>query len=224
VGVNRAYWSGSIGQNIPWTNGSGYRNETVDDLISRTQGEPDPKERIALFKELQRIVLTDLPTLPLVELKFFTVQAANLQTSAPRGDRSTAPSPITGSTPKPPTENRAAALPEPEGRPPLMPSTYQPGSPPMAVLNRRHALAATLVAALAASAGLPAEAEETPRHGGSAQHHPPAGAGDADPGEQTRPSRPRSWPATSSTGSSITTSISSRSRSWPSAGRCRRTG
>ncbi len=44
--------------------------------ISKVQGEASAEKRIALFKDFQKIVLTDLPTLPLVELKFFTVQAA----------------------------------------------------------------------------------------------------------------------------------------------------
>lgn len=87
IGVTRAYWSDSIGKNIPWTNGSGYRNPEVDRIIARVQGEPDAAKRVALFKEFQKIVLTDLPTLPLVELKFFTVQAASLKTSAIRGDQ-----------------------------------------------------------------------------------------------------------------------------------------
>ncbi|MEP9369446.1 ABC transporter substrate-binding protein [Xanthobacter sp. VNH20] len=87
VGVNRAYWSGSIGKNIPWTNGSGYRNPKVDALIAAVQGEADPQKRIQEFKDLQKIVLTDLPTLPLVELKFFTVEAANLKHPTPRGDQ-----------------------------------------------------------------------------------------------------------------------------------------
>ncbi|TDR85254.1 ABC transporter substrate-binding protein [Enterovirga rhinocerotis] len=79
VGVTRAYWSDSIGKNVPWTNASGYRNPTVDKIIADVQGEPDPAKRIALFKQFQRIVLGDLPTLPLLELKFFTVEAANLR-------------------------------------------------------------------------------------------------------------------------------------------------
>ncbi|MFG1396083.1 ABC transporter substrate-binding protein [Roseixanthobacter pseudopolyaromaticivorans] len=87
VGVNRAYWSGPIGKNIPWTNGSGYRNAKVDALIAAVQGEADPQKRIQEFKDLQKIVLTDLPTLPLVELKFFTVEAANLKHPTPRGDQ-----------------------------------------------------------------------------------------------------------------------------------------
>ena len=87
IGVTRAYWSASIGKNIPWTNGSGYRNPEVDQIISRVQGEADAAKRVALFKDFQRIVLTDLPTLPLVELKFFTVHAANLKTLGIRGDQ-----------------------------------------------------------------------------------------------------------------------------------------
>lgn len=87
VGVTRAYWSASVGKNIPWTNGSGYRNARVDEIIARVQGEADKAKRVALFKEFQQIVLTDLPTLPLVELKFFTVQTANLKTLAIRGDQ-----------------------------------------------------------------------------------------------------------------------------------------
>ncbi|MFG1477838.1 ABC transporter substrate-binding protein [Xanthobacter sp. V4C-4] len=87
VGVNRAYWSASVGKNIPWTNGSGYRNEKVDALISATQGEADPEKRIQLFKDLQKIVLTDLPSLPLVELKFFTVENASLKHPKVRGDQ-----------------------------------------------------------------------------------------------------------------------------------------
>lgn len=87
IGVTRAYWSASVGKNIPWTNGSGYKNAEVDDIISKVQGEASAEKRIALFKDFQKIVLTDLPTLPLVELKFFTIQAANLKTSAIRGDQ-----------------------------------------------------------------------------------------------------------------------------------------
>lgn len=87
VGVNRAYWSGAIGKNIPWTNGSGYRSAEVDALIAASQGEADPQKRIQIFKQLQKVVLTDLPTLPLVELKFFTVEAANLRHPQPHGDQ-----------------------------------------------------------------------------------------------------------------------------------------
>lgn len=72
---------------MPWTNGSGYRNAEIDKLISDAQGEPDPAKRVAIFKTFQNIVLTDLPSLPLVELKFFTVESASLQHGRPNGDQ-----------------------------------------------------------------------------------------------------------------------------------------
>ncbi|MGY4307894.1 peptide/nickel transport system substrate-binding protein [Bradyrhizobium sp. USDA 4369] len=87
IGVTRAYWSGLIGKNVPWTNGSGYRNPEVDKLIADAQGEPDSKKRIEIFKTFQKIAMTDLPSLPLVELKFFTVEAASLKHPRPHGDQ-----------------------------------------------------------------------------------------------------------------------------------------
>jgi peptide/nickel transport system substrate-binding protein len=87
VGVNRAYWSGSIGKNIPWTNGSGYSNPELDALITSTQTEADAKKRILLFRDIQKIILTDLPSLPLLELKFFTVETSTLHHPAPGGDQ-----------------------------------------------------------------------------------------------------------------------------------------
>ena len=87
VGVTRAYWSGWIGKNTPWTNGSGYRNPEVDALIAQAQGEPDQEKRIEIFKKLQQIVQTDVPSIPLIELKFFTVHAANLKNVVAGGDQ-----------------------------------------------------------------------------------------------------------------------------------------
>ncbi|MET0314130.1 MAG: ABC transporter substrate-binding protein [Hansschlegelia sp.] len=87
VGVTRAYDSSSVGKNIPWTNGSGYRSAEVDGLIKTIQGEPDPQKRAEEFKRFQEIVLTDLPTLPLLELKFFTVYAARLKDAVTTGDQ-----------------------------------------------------------------------------------------------------------------------------------------
>lgn len=87
VGVTRAYWSGWIGKNTPWTNGSGYRNAEVDALIAKAQGLPKQEDRIATFKQFQQIVQTELPSIPLVELKFFTVHDASLKDVVTRGDQ-----------------------------------------------------------------------------------------------------------------------------------------
>ncbi|MBB3211880.1 peptide/nickel transport system substrate-binding protein [Herbaspirillum sp. Sphag1AN] len=79
VGVTRAYWSDSVGKNIPWSNGSGYRNSEADKLIEQATSSPDQNERIALFKKFQQRVETDLPSIPLLELHFFTVHSVNLK-------------------------------------------------------------------------------------------------------------------------------------------------
>jgi peptide/nickel transport system substrate-binding protein len=79
VGVTRAYWPELIGKNIPWTNASGYRDPEVKSLIEKAQSSGNAAERVALYKSLQKKVQADLPSLPLVELHFFTVHAANLK-------------------------------------------------------------------------------------------------------------------------------------------------
>ncbi|MFL7902039.1 ABC transporter substrate-binding protein [Azospirillum argentinense] len=79
VGVTRAYSSEWIGKGTPWTNGSGYRNPTLDALIARAKVQANQQDRIATFKEFQQIVQTDLPSIPLAELRFFTVHAASLK-------------------------------------------------------------------------------------------------------------------------------------------------
>ncbi|SNB70812.1 peptide/nickel transport system substrate-binding protein [Arboricoccus pini] len=87
IGVTRAYSSASIGKNIPWTNGSGYNNPKVDQIISDVQGEADQAKRIEAFKSFQQIVMSDLPTLPLLEMKFFNVEAAALRHPPAFGDQ-----------------------------------------------------------------------------------------------------------------------------------------
>jgi len=87
IGVARAYWSGWLGTQTPWTNGSGYRNPAVDALIQEAAIEGNPKTRVTDFNKFQQIVLTDLPTLPLLELKFFSVHATNLKDIVTQGDQ-----------------------------------------------------------------------------------------------------------------------------------------
>jgi peptide/nickel transport system substrate-binding protein len=88
VGVTRAYWPDLIGKNIPWTNGSGYRDPEAKTLIEKAQSSGSPAERVALFKALQRKVQTDLPSIPLIELKFFTVHSAALKDAVAGVDQS----------------------------------------------------------------------------------------------------------------------------------------
>lgn len=78
VGVTREYNSDSIGKNIPFTNTSGYHDDQVDALIAKAQSSGSQAERVQLFKDFQRKVMTDLPSLPLLELQFFTIEASDL--------------------------------------------------------------------------------------------------------------------------------------------------
>jgi peptide/nickel transport system substrate-binding protein len=79
VGVTRAYRADTVGKNIPWSNGSGYRGEEANRLIDRAQGSPSQAERVELFRKFQQVVQTDVPSIPLLELQFFTLQSANLR-------------------------------------------------------------------------------------------------------------------------------------------------
>ncbi|SOY92879.1 dipeptide ABC transporter, substrate binding protein precursor [Cupriavidus taiwanensis] len=79
VGVTRAYRSDTVGKNIPWSNGSGYRGDEANRLIDQAQGSPSQAERVELFRKFQSVVQTDLPSIPLLELRFFTVQSSNLR-------------------------------------------------------------------------------------------------------------------------------------------------
>lgn len=88
VGYGKLYTSAIIGKGVPWTNGSGYRNAEVDAIFAEAGREPDQERRIALFKRFQHIVQTDLPVLPLIELRFFTLLAANLRDAVTACDQS----------------------------------------------------------------------------------------------------------------------------------------
>ncbi|MDR2825805.1 MAG: ABC transporter substrate-binding protein, partial [Deltaproteobacteria bacterium] len=87
IGVVREFWSHWLNTGTPWTNGSGYKNSEVDALIESAAIEGNPKKRIEIFKTFQNIVLKDLPTLPLLELHFFTVHSSDLKDVVVQGDQ-----------------------------------------------------------------------------------------------------------------------------------------
>ena len=49
--------------------------------------EGNPEKRVETFRRFQQIAQRDVPTLPLVELKFFTIHAASLQGVVQQGDQ-----------------------------------------------------------------------------------------------------------------------------------------
>lgn len=86
LGLLRQFWSKSIAPGIPWTNASGYADPGTDKVIEAIKSAADPEQRVALFHELQRRVQRDLPVLPLLELKQFTVYNTRVRGVSVRPD------------------------------------------------------------------------------------------------------------------------------------------
>jgi peptide/nickel transport system substrate-binding protein len=73
VGVQRLYWSKNFRPGVPFSNGSGYRNDTVDKILEAAAIEVDTARRQQLFYEFQRIVVNDLPDIAIVAPHFYTI-------------------------------------------------------------------------------------------------------------------------------------------------------
>ncbi|MGK9055043.1 ABC transporter substrate-binding protein [Xaviernesmea oryzae] len=58
MGMQRQYISTNI-RPIPFTNGIGYRNPKVDDLLSRAASDPNRQKRAALYKEASAVLCED---------------------------------------------------------------------------------------------------------------------------------------------------------------------
>ncbi|MGQ4274656.1 ABC transporter substrate-binding protein [Terrihabitans sp. B22-R8] len=73
MGLPRLLLSTNRKPGVPSSNNSGYENPEADSVIQSLQIEPDAAKRKALFDRLQTIAMTDLPLLPLSEMRHFTV-------------------------------------------------------------------------------------------------------------------------------------------------------
>jgi peptide/nickel transport system substrate-binding protein len=73
MGVQRFYWSKNIQKGVVFSNGSGYSNPEVDKLLEAAQVEIDPVKRKAQFAAFQKIVMTDLPNIPIGDINYFTL-------------------------------------------------------------------------------------------------------------------------------------------------------
>ena len=78
-GVQRIFWSKSIQKGVVYTNPTDYRNPEMDRVIEAAQNEFDLTKRKALYLEMQRIAMTDLPVIPLMETRFTTVASRKLK-------------------------------------------------------------------------------------------------------------------------------------------------
>jgi peptide/nickel transport system substrate-binding protein len=73
IGVQRMYWSKNILKGSPFTNGSGFSNPKVDALLEMAQVETDPAKREAVWHDFQRLAMTELPIVPLLQLDMTTI-------------------------------------------------------------------------------------------------------------------------------------------------------
>jgi peptide/nickel transport system substrate-binding protein len=73
IGLQRLYWSKNIIKGAPYSNGSGYNNPKVDDLLVGAQFSADPAERVKLWREFQHITMRELPIIPIMNVNYVTV-------------------------------------------------------------------------------------------------------------------------------------------------------
>jgi peptide/nickel transport system substrate-binding protein len=73
IGVQRLYWSKNIKKGVPYSNGSGYSNPEMDKILEAAQVENDLAKRKALFADMQRLAMTDLPIIPILNENFVTI-------------------------------------------------------------------------------------------------------------------------------------------------------
>ncbi len=78
VGVQRIYWSDGVPHPLIWVNASHCQNDEVDRLFSEAAEAVDDNKRAANFREIQRIVGSDLPVLPLASVPTLTVSRTYL--------------------------------------------------------------------------------------------------------------------------------------------------
>lgn len=79
VGVQRLYWSKNIVQGVAFSNGTGYQNAEVDKLLEDAAVSTDRAARIEMWKQVQRIVMKEVPSFPLVMSPWQTISNTRLQ-------------------------------------------------------------------------------------------------------------------------------------------------
>ncbi len=73
VGVQRLYWSKNFKPGVPFSNGSNYSNPKVDALLEAAAVEIDPNKRIQQWRQIQEILVQDLPDINIVSAPELTI-------------------------------------------------------------------------------------------------------------------------------------------------------
>ncbi len=72
MGLTRVYDSKAQTRGVPYANAFGYSNPAMDEIIHRYESEVDPQKRVQDFHDFQRLAMTDLPLIPIMQAPFFT--------------------------------------------------------------------------------------------------------------------------------------------------------
>lgn len=70
IGTQRWYWSKSFKPGVAFSNGSHYHSAQADHFLEEAQREVDPVRRKALYAQFSRVVMTDLPRIPLYSTSY----------------------------------------------------------------------------------------------------------------------------------------------------------
>ncbi|WP_320194470.1 ABC transporter substrate-binding protein [Agrobacterium rosae] len=73
VGVQRLYWSKNFKKGVPFSNGAAYSNPKVDALFEAAAVEINPEKRFAQWKEIQQILVEDVPAIDIVSAPEITI-------------------------------------------------------------------------------------------------------------------------------------------------------
>jgi peptide/nickel transport system substrate-binding protein len=79
LGVVRRYWSRTIKPGTTSSNASGWSSPEMDHVIEAMQIETDPTKRRAQIDQLQVIAQTEVPSINLLEVKFFSVRSTTVK-------------------------------------------------------------------------------------------------------------------------------------------------
>jgi peptide/nickel transport system substrate-binding protein len=73
IGTVRNFWSKAILKGVPWSNASGYSNPELDKIVEAAQKAPTEEQRVELFRQFQKIAMSDIPIYVLLENRLYSV-------------------------------------------------------------------------------------------------------------------------------------------------------
>jgi peptide/nickel transport system substrate-binding protein len=79
IGMPRYYVSSMIKKGVPWVNSMNYQNPEIDRLFEQSGREMNRDRRFQLFHQIQRVIMNDVPLLPLLEIQFTTFYNKDLE-------------------------------------------------------------------------------------------------------------------------------------------------